>query len=583
MDLTTIAGNAFQNRGSAILDEEFDYEDDSYDEEEDEDGDNMDVTEAIKGGFSRKRSISMPRQPLQQLSVSENDEQAVDESRSDIGNDSIISDAPSEQSQAMEFTIPLGQSLRPPAEEDEAWVALKQLANTNSEPSGADESREEEEMELENAIDRLKRARDSLALPSNLMSQEEDSFMSTEDSFDAVNLDNGNKTLNLSQVIGRASMVSDSRLSLGQESNMDESEVYGNIAQARQSLAPSSTSVFQPPPSNPPPPSQPPSSNLPSSSSMTASSNTFSFVPPPTSAPRPTTPHKSPAKPKPTFSAAFAPPVTRASPKKPPADVESTPTQSKRLRPVPEETHPDSDLPSPAKRQALASKWQPEPPGSAALSKNAPVPKPLSPDRTAPFQQPASSLRRPSGYFARRKSLAVGSSSSQVQAATTQGHDTAAGTLTPTPKKKLPFLGLGRASMGAAPLVTSKPLNKKPLPPIRPKSPARQSSDKEAEAAHCVREASHQAFAVPSPTRGSPAPPRARVVEPEPEPTDIPAEAPLLVVEEDMGELSGEMEIDIDATQQWRDAVQAAEPAIDEEEMVSGNTAPFIYTELTIL
>ncbi|PPQ62802.1 hypothetical protein CVT24_000496 [Panaeolus cyanescens] len=575
MDLTTIAGNPFQNRGSAILDEEFDYDNEDDEDMYDEEDDNMDVTEAIKGPLSRKRSLSMPRQPLQQLSGAAADEQVGDESRSDIGNDSIISDAPSEQSQAMEFTIPLGQSLRP-AEKDEAWLALKEIANTNSEPSGEECHQEDDEMELGDAIDRLRRARDSLALPDNLLSQE-DSFMSTEDSFDDDAIDRGDKTLNLSQVFGRASMVSDSRLSLGQESNMDESEVYGNIGTSssnpRMSIAPTTTSVFQPPTSNPPPAEPQPTTSA--SASTTVPSAAFTFKPRPPSPVKPTTPHKSPAKAKPTFSAAFAPPVARPSPRKSIAEVPSTPTQSKRLRPVPEESHPDNDLPSPAKRQALASKWQPDVPSTSApkAPSEPTAPKPLSPDRTAPFQQPApSSLRRPSGYFARRKSLAA-AATLQTQAA--QSQDSAPGTLTPTPKKKLPFRGLGRASMGSAPAPPApafKPLSKEPLSINPPKSPAKQPSEKEVEAAHCVREATRQAVAVPSPTRGSPAP-RVRIVEPEP---NVPAEPSVTIDSQNMGELSGEMEVDIDATQQWRDAVRAAEPAVDEEEVPSISITQFL-------
>jgi kinetochore protein Spc7/SPC105 len=107
MDMTTVMnpGN-YPATGSAILDEEFDYDDNI-------DNDDMDITEAIQGNFARKRSSSIGRRSLSRLqSPSETDDE-VNESRSDHTNESMQSSASDEQSLSMEFTVPLGQSLHP--------------------------------------------------------------------------------------------------------------------------------------------------------------------------------------------------------------------------------------------------------------------------------------------------------------------------------------------------------------------------------------------------------------------------------------------------------------------------------------
>jgi kinetochore protein Spc7/SPC105 len=427
MDMTTIinSGN-YPATGLAILDEEFDYEDDNED---------MDLTEAIQGNSARKRSSSIGRPPLFQVqSLSANDGE-VDEPQSDNGSESMEQSS-EELSQgvpiqswvtgAMEFTVPLGQSLRPAAQ-DAAWVALKQMTHSGEEvpePTSDDsvQYHEEDGMGLEDAMNRLRHARDSLPLSSQPLQsssagQLDDTFTSTEDSFEGDD-DDGNKTLNLSQVVGRLSIGTNARMSIGyQDSNMDESEVYGNIAestpgQSQQPQPRSNTpqesepapiqqmisSVFQPPP-------------------ITSAASTSSVFT------RPISPSKvkqvaSPTKlsqPKPTFSAAFAPPVARSSPKKSVASPARIP--AKRPRTTNEDVGADADRPSPAKKPVLADKWMEitaarEEARKSLVSK----PKSLSPSKKAIFlktggpvtAKPASGTKRPSGYFARRKSLAPG-------------------------------------------------------------------------------------------------------------------------------------------------------------------------------
>ncbi|KAH9487055.1 Kinetochore protein spc7 [Psilocybe cubensis] len=444
MDITAVIPGGMAARGTAILDEEFDYEED----EDYEDAD-MDVTEAIRGDFARKHSLSIAgRRPLSQLqSPSQQQFNEADETRSDNANESFQSEATSEQSEqsmAMEFTIPLGQSLKP-AEKDEAWLALKQMTHSGNNPSepelsSEDEMTQEGDMNLDDAMERLRRARDSLPASQKAEQQashgQDDTFTSTEDSLDMDdNPEEGNKTLNLSVVMGRASLARNSRISLGyQDSNMDESEIYGDIVApvSRDSLVPQSSSsssenvtgkltlssVFQPPRQDPKPK---PSIEI--SAPSAKPSVPFSFTP---RAPSPTkSSDASKLKPKPTFSAAFAPPVARKSPKK----VATSPSPAvKRTRSSPQDENDiyECDQPSPAKRQALtkdlstvtsqSSKNSSSLPSSSATEADSsqllsPIKKGSFSTSTAaaePPSRPSTALRRPSGYFAKRKSLAVG-------------------------------------------------------------------------------------------------------------------------------------------------------------------------------
>ncbi|CAA7258736.1 unnamed protein product [Cyclocybe aegerita] len=592
MDLTTVIAPGGFQRGSAILDEEFD----DFDYDQSYGANDMDVTKAIHGDFARKRSLSMGvRQPLAQLSAEDSNE-----SHSDVGNESVqsegASEAMSEESQAMEFTIPLGQSLRPPPEKDEAWLALKQMTHSGNEPTDPDTSSEdvhgEDEMDLDNAMARLRRARDSLPLIQvPLQETHDESFTSTEDSFDEGN--DGNKTLNLSQVLGRASLGANSRMSTGyQESNMDESEVYGNIgavaqptprhsldpqqrAEPEQVTAPLTTptlssSVFRPPP---PDANPKPSTSTAQHAPKLTTPTPFSFTPraPSPSKSRPTSSESpSKAKPKPTFSAAFAPPVSRPSPKKPAAPTQSHDPPAK--RPHSTQTadleHMDVDKPSPAKKQTLVSKWQDateKPPSIAATPASASKPRPLSPSKKVLFEapysesaqatsRPPSALRRPSGYFAKRKSLAVGFS---VPSESTQ-------TVMPSSPKKKAGIGLGRVSLGSAPADAWTRFDKDAGSGVLDKPVSQKGKEKEVEAAHSVRETTRQATAVPSPTRGSPAP--TRVAAPTPAPRELTPEPQhsasivrSVVEAPEVAELSQDIEVDTDATQQWREGVQQSE------------------------
>jgi len=240
----------------------------------------------------------------------------------------------------------------------------------------------------------------------------------------------------------------------------------------------------------------------------------------------------------------------------------------------------DLDKPSPAKRQALAGKWlgvaepvNEESPTPAPVVKTAPKPKPLSPSKKAPFQsfgaapasstsRPPSALRRPSGYFAKRKSLAVSFN---------EPTDTV-----PSPKKKS-GIGMGRASMGSGSSDAWARFNKAAGSGVTEKALGKQkSSDKEAEAEACVRESARQASASPSPTRGSPAPAQRQPIQSLQQDERSPSpEIPSLADENgDVPEIqytedhSGNMDIDVDATRQWREGVEPAK--YDEEDDTVG-------------
>ena len=575
MDLTSVIPGTFLPGGSAILNEDFG----DYDDEFDYENDDMDVTEAIRGDFARKRSLSLGiRQPLSQISsIPAPTSDDADRSQSDIGNESPRSDAASEQSQAMEFTVPLGQSLRP-ADQDQVWLALKQATHSGNSASEPELS-SGDEMNLDDAMSRLRRARDSMSLAQLNMGQNEEhqdgSFTSTDDSFE----DDGNKTINLSQAFGCADVAQgDSRLSMGyQDSNMDESEVYGAIVPAqpapRQSIAPS-TSVVQPPPPQPPKFSvfRPPSSNevskqpvISGSSNKVRASIPFSLTPKvPSKFTSISVDTQSKSKPKPTFSAAFAPPVSRSSPKKATTSTEPRSSPNKRPRSIINDDieNRDMDKPSPPKRQALEGK-------SAETTNPQPVSthksKPLSHSKKAPFQnpppdttsRPSAASRRTSGYYAKRKSLAVGFQPPPSSTTTA--------TAAPVSPKKKPGIGLGRASLGSGPSNAWARFDKDVGQEVAAEPPTSKVVENEAEAVSCVRETPRQASASPSPTRGSPAPiytlpidssstPKLQEFSVEPEEPMI--EPTQTAEPQDIGELSGTTGIEMDATQQWREGVQ---------------------------
>ncbi|KAI0961141.1 hypothetical protein AcV7_000323 [Taiwanofungus camphoratus] len=582
----------YQDGGSAIDDDEF------TDDEDDED---MEITEAIRLNIERKRSLSLGqgrasiarrRSSIAPTTSSQGQSEnriPPQDYRPPLGNEQRVQDlehgqdqdlttsstqsqssftsegSSGENTQPMEFTIPISRSLRPPEPPSDAWLKLRAMTHAGDEPyeppppEGSDDEemdaiidhggtpgRSQDAMELTDAMQRLLSARTSLGLPPmsaplaqpdfpqagfdtdngdalGLQEQQlqEDSFTSTEDSFTG-DADAGDRTMNVTSLI---------RASLGTvDSSMDATSIYGGIREKEAVVnvplgpppeAPAGSSSALSANAKPSPPSvfsapqpakpgvfsalAPKTPALPSSPAKPPASATipkpFTF-----SLPRLPSPTKNPfASPMPSTSsmlqspvvqaqarrgtAAFAPPSARKSPLK---------------RPVPPDADGEQDRPSPAKRITVGK---------------------LEPAKKAPFEraQPselqgnrrASAVRRPSGYFAQRKSLGAG-----VLVPNVSGH---AAEQRPGGAKKIagPGLGLGRgrASVGSAP--SGDGLGSDPLrsgaagslyPDVNriiqedPPTPSPAMNPEQGPMKACERETSRQAIATPSPTRGSPAP-----------------------------------------------------------------------------
>ncbi|KAF8213559.1 Spc7 kinetochore protein-domain-containing protein [Mycena galopus ATCC 62051] len=617
MDLTMAGSDAFlfaQGNGSALADEDMDFDDDSDID--------MDVTEALDGESIRIRaSLGGARKPLAQISAATPSTVPTDADQSQSFTDQSQSSYASEPSQEppTEFTIPLNRSLRPPAHEDQTWMALRRMTHSGDTPyEEPPMSSDDEYVPVAHEGDRPL----STAGPIPATSQEDETFSSTDDSFGDV--DNGDRTMNLSKVMGRVSVAGGGpRMSIGQpDSTMDESEIYGSIIPH-----PAQSTPVQQQPRKPsvPEPSRPSIFRPPSPAKK------------PTSPTKPTTPApSSPSKGtnKPTFTAAFAPKVI---PSKRPSDAPAptfvkrlslapkvagaavpaaeapTPAAVKRMSLAPRgavlspnkrprDPNDDTDEPNPAKRLALAGKWTASAGPSVPEARpstpptDAPRPKPLSPSKRAPFlaqtQTPAAStsaaaprqpsaLRRPSGYFARRKSMGTGLG---VAAADKEDAESAPTSVVgPKSPKKKAGVGLGRVSMGSAPSDAWTRFDRTASAPEKGKEKENgrdNGKEKEKEKAIeseavCAREAERQAASSPTPSRGSPAPNSPRPASPRPRSpskstaisspvVDLSA---LLDSTPEFGGAAPNMEVD--PTEQWRDGIQEADFPEEEEARIS--------------
>ncbi|KAJ7102377.1 hypothetical protein B0H15DRAFT_768376, partial [Mycena belliarum] len=228
MDLTTIGSDAFlfasQAGGSALADEDMEFDDDD-----------MDMTEAFDGEFIKKRPVSLggARQPLAQISVATpSNPDDADQSQSFTDQSQSFT---SDQSQEppTEFTVPLNRSLRPPAHEDATWMALRKMTHSGDAPYEEPPPSSDDEyvpVAHEGGQRRVSVSAAGLLPPTNNeYIQQDDTFSSTDDSFG--NADNDDRTMNISKVLGRVSLVGGGpRMSVGQpDSTMDESEIYGSI------------------------------------------------------------------------------------------------------------------------------------------------------------------------------------------------------------------------------------------------------------------------------------------------------------------------------------------------------------------
>ncbi|KAK0481852.1 Spc7 kinetochore protein-domain-containing protein [Armillaria novae-zelandiae] len=543
MDLTTIDG------ASALLDEDSDNFDDD-----------MEITEVLNGNILRKRSMSTAeRKPLSDkhphsIPDSDDADSFSEEQSMSFSEDLSLSDAG--HTQPMEFTIPLAQALRP-ANEDPVWLELQKAthAGTSSVPYTEDDDDVTdplgmggtEEMEIDDALERLQRARESIGI--NIGG---DSFSSVESED---NIDDDNRTMNFSKLFGRPSAMF-----------MDENEISAQGSPAAEpqltpSIYPSIPSPIQSQPTLTVfhPPTEPTSSIT--NPTISRQVNTLSASKPSifssssvTNVPSPLKSSPSKLGPK-TFTAAFAPPVARASPKQP----AKSPQSSKRTLSQRSNDENLEDSPSPAKRLTVTSHrlvHDNDPPSASSAT---PTPRPLSPSKKARFEnigpkdstQKKPTAKRPSGYFARRRSIATG------LASTPSDVEPAPAVIRMFPQKKA-GLGLGRASMGSGPTDAWKRFNrdagsgpasqgteiaeKDPEVPVQRSTPQYSSPD---------RSAPPQTSSSPSPSPPSP------IVDDD-----------LFPILDPLSPENREVRMDVDlqatqSTEQWR---QDVEPDLDEDE-----------------
>jgi len=388
----------FLAQGSFLQDEEeLDDVSGVWDEQAD-----MDLTTNLPATRPRKSSLglsSLP-QPGEDMGID-------DQSRSEDMTQDSAGDVSREQAEPTEFTVPLNKSLRKPEPPSAEWLALRAMTHAGAdgpfEPPSSDMDGDEpiahergahlgeEDMDLTEAETRLRRMRESLGLIDVV---QEDSFTSSEGS----SIGGADQTINLTNV-WRDSLGTDSSSAMdftnvqgtSGENNADEAvnrALPPALAlQDPRAISEQHDSRAQPVPSRPPSPTPFLSSSLQDSPAppvppvFTKSGPVFSA--PKHAPPSPFKP-KSPASPRKTSTAAFALPVARPQPKKraatPGVDGEDF-----------------EDEGSLVKKQAQ-QRSSPTPTGAMALTEGAAT-------SSAARRSSVGGLRRPSGYFAQRRSL----------------------------------------------------------------------------------------------------------------------------------------------------------------------------------
>jgi hypothetical protein len=413
MDMDSDIGSSplpagFLAEGSFLQDEEADEVSGAWDEEAD-----MDLTTNLAASKSRKSSLGLSHLPQPR-----EDEMSLDDhSRNEDTKCDSEGDISKEQSEPTEFTVPLNESLRKPEPPSAEWFALRAMTHAGDssyEPPLSDMDEDEpmvrgggvglgeEDMDLTEAETRLRRMRESLGL-TNIAQEniaQEDSFTSSEGS----SIGGGdNQTVNLTN-LWRESLGTDS------SSVMDLTNFQGNPGESGVDEA--VNRVLPPTPlEDPPAPSEPqdfqsqPVPFKPALTTPRAEVIDLPHDPPPPSfppvfskppgrvfsAPKPATLSpsklKSPASPRKVGTAAFALPVAR-------------PQSTKRVAtPGVEDENPlhFEGRKSPHKRETL--------PRSPSKATSAPAPTESVATSSTARRSSTSGLRRPSGYFAQRKSL----------------------------------------------------------------------------------------------------------------------------------------------------------------------------------
>ncbi|KAI9444980.1 Spc7 kinetochore protein-domain-containing protein [Lactarius indigo] len=393
----------FLTEGSFLQDEGSCDVSGNWDEEVD-----MDLTTAnIPASRSRKSSLGLSSLPHPgEDTALDDDPYSEDVTQGSTGDLSGVQTVPTE------FTVPLNKSLRQPEPPSAEWLALRAMTHAGEdspyEPPLSDMDEDESfdrgnptdlgegDMDLTEAETRLRRMRESLGL-TNV--PQEDSFTSSEGS----SFDGGdNQTVNLTSAWRRESVGTDSSSVMdltnvqgtSGENSADEAviralpptfDVEECAGQSGQDSPHARASHSEPTPITPAN-----VTDLPRRTTDPRPPPVFSkpgpvFSVPKNIPPSPSKP-KSPASPRKAGTAAFALPVTRPQPKKQalPASI-------------------DDEVSSPLEDQENVVKGPTEhnPPMAASTSGLA---KSVSTSSTV-RRSSAGGLRRPSGYFAQRRSL----------------------------------------------------------------------------------------------------------------------------------------------------------------------------------
>ena len=367
--------------------------------------------------------------------------------------------------EATDFTVPID---RPPPPESQAFKALKAVANGNKpdHDDGVASEDGEIDMDVTTAVSRLLAIRASTGGQFPMTERVDDSFTTTEDSFEAVDAED--RTVNMTSLMG-SFRASDCGIDNEEDVTMSAASMISvPISTYPPSALESSTTParFLPDLSASTPPVPAASKSISIAQGSTVASRPPSPVKPTTS--RVASPIKLPIK---QFTAAFAPPHQ---PMKRPLSASGT-------------DGPNALVTSPNKRRAVAA--------SESSTRRVSVPvAPPSPEENPNGQASLSTglptnARRPSGYY--RKSLA------------------GAGAQPGPPAGSQPSVSTSgyQRRQSVVPSASPKRLSTAPTPKPPAFAPGMSSTGVQGrEEVSCAREASKQSIATLNPTRGSPSP-----------------------------------------------------------------------------
>lgn len=360
------------------------------DDEEGYDEDDMDMTEVV-----RRQSVALRRRSsMRRQSLAPPQEVEQDKSVSEVGE--------SEDDRShMDFTVPLGQSLRKPEPPPEEWHALRAVTHAGANDSISEDG-DTEPNELEDAISRLMVARDSLGLSGDGIAGGDHSFTSTEsDSFiqDPTDFANADRTMDITGLLRRASsgtftdpsQESTSEYSNSRSRDTDEQiklplpqenqspSIYPDLSKLSSSTSTKPPPIFQKPTSTQPaqPVFKPPTAETPKTTPF-STGNVFKPLP---------------LERQSVFSLQKPPPKSNVSTTTPAA----IPDAQSQKRPITETEKPIEERPTPGKKQAISHLT---PPSTSRASSAPPEGSPLkgtTPTTSSPGKKTGftSSLRKP--------------------------------------------------------------------------------------------------------------------------------------------------------------------------------------------